>query len=461
MLEDFALAVGRPAMTMLSNARPRPTAGLVPGAVMAAVLMLMPTGRAAAQAKAVAAPASAASQPAGPTVRPEFATPMQAAQNLLGEGKASEALAKAEEASKLPALTAYETYVLERTRAAAGQRLGDVPLMMKSLEAALATGQTPPDEETALIEAMVSTAARQSDHATVLRWTRRYDELKGPNDAVRVVRIQSQLASGDTEAAKAALLARVEAADKAGQTLPEPHLRLLAGAQQQTKDPGLQRTFERLAAAYPRPEYWSDVVSFAARDPGLSDRAMLELYRLLRSTGSLKQGDLRDEMAQLSIRLGQPGEAQVVVEEGYAAGQLGTGAQAAAHQKLREQARRLAGADRNDRPAAEAAAQRAKDGNGLVDLGWAIVAGLAADAAPAAAEPGLALIEQGIAKGGLRRPTEARLHLAMAQLVAGRKDAARQTVAALATAPAAEGLAVPVRLWTMYLQAPAMLPPRQ
>lgn len=439
----------------------RLSTGLLLGATLSAALVVAPAGPARAQARAAAAPASAASQPAGPTVRPEFATPMQAAQQLLTEGKAQEALAKAEEAAKLPKLTPYETYALERTRAAAGQRLGDVALVMKSLEAALATGETPKADEIALLEAMVSTAGRQADHAAVLRWTRRYIELDGPNDAVRVVRIQSQLATGDAEGAKAALLARVEAADKAGQTLPEAQLRLLAGSQQQTKDPALARTLERLAAAYPRPEYWSDVVSYASRGAGLSDRAMLELYRLLRVTGNLKLGDLRDEMAQLSIRMGQPGEAQAVVEEAYAAGLMGTGAQAAAHGKLRDQARRLASADRNDRSSAEAAGLRAKDGNGLVDLGWAMIASLPSQPAAAAVEPGLALIEQGLAKGGLRRPTEARLHLAMAQLAAGRRDAARQTAAALSALAPAEGLAVPVRLWTMFIQAPQMLPPRQ
>jgi Tfp pilus assembly protein PilF len=70
-------------------------------------------------------------------------------------------------------------------------------------------------------------------------------------------------------------------------------------------------------------------------------------------------------------------------------------------------------------------------------------------------------MEQGIAKGGLRRPVEARLHLAMGQLAAGRKDAARQTLKALEAEAKADPMAVPVQLWTMFAQAPAMLPTRQ
>ena len=354
-------------------------------------------------------------------------------------------------------LTPYETYVVERTRAAVAQRRNDLPATMKALEAALATGQASKEDETRLAEAIVGLAHAVKDAQTVLRWAGRYIELDGPSDAVRLLRIQAQLDTGDVEGAKTALQARVEAADQAGRTLPEVQLRLLVGAQQRTKDPGLARTLERLAVAYPRPEYWLAVISPVTRDPALDDRALLNLFRLLRATNNLNRADLRDEMAQRAQRLGQPGEALAIVEEGFASGQFGTGAGAADQQKLREQLGRLAAVDRNDRPAAEAAARKAPDGNGLVDLGWALVASQPAGAAASALEPGLALIEQGIAKGGLRRPAEARLQLAIAQLAAGRKDAARQTLAA---ASATDGLAAVVRLWALWAQAPAMLPPR-
>jgi hypothetical protein len=49
----------------------------------------------------------------------------------------------------------------------------------------------------------------------------------------------------------------------------------------------------------------------------------------------------------------------------------------------------------------------------------------------------------------------------MAQIAAGRKDAARQTLQGLAGQPAPDGLATAVRLWTMFAAAPAMMPPRQ
>lgn len=433
-------------------------------AAIAALLVIAAPQTLAQKATAAEAPAGAASQPAGPTVRPEFAAPIQAAQALMNEGpgKGKEAMAKVVEAGALANLTPYETMVLERTRAAAAQRLGDGPGVLRALQAAFATGQVSQADEVSLTEAMVGIAAREKDHAQVMRWSQRYIDLKGPNDLVRVIRIQSQAASGDDAGAIAALNERVALADKAGQTLPEAQLRILLGLQQRTKDAGSTRTLERLAVNYPRPEYWLDLVVLASREPGLGDRAMLELYRLMRANGTLTLPDLITDMADHALRLGQPAEAMSVLEEGYLSGKLGTGAQAAEQGKLREQARKQAATELADRPAAETGARRAADGNGLVDLGWAMVAGLPAGSTPAQVEPGLALLESGVAKGGLRRTVEARLHLAMAQHAAGRKDAARQTLQSLASQAAAPGepMAAPIRLWGLFATTPAMLPAR-
>lgn len=410
----------------------------------------------------VAAPASAPAAESLRIVRPEFALALQPVQALLAEGKAAEALGRMAAVEAVPNRTPWETWVMERTRAAAAQQTNNTPVLLSSLDAALATDQAEPAEQLKLIEVMVNVASRAHDHARVIRWAKRYRELGGTQDGVSLMAIQAQAASGDSAGAQAAMLARVEAAEKAGQPVPESHLRMLLSLQFQAKDAGARQTLERLVRAYPRPEYWSDLVSVNARLPNLSDRALLELYRLLRATGNLKQADLRSEMAQLSLRQGFPAEAQAIVDEGYANGQLGKGAQAAEHNKLRDQIRRAAHADKADRPAAEAAAKKAADGTGLADLGWALVSAAAVDAPASAIEPGLALIEQGVAKGGLKRATEVRLHLGMAQLAAGRKDAARQTLSALTSQLSSnDPLADAVRAWSLLASAPAMLPPRQ
>jgi hypothetical protein len=419
-----------------------------------------------AQATAPAAPGTGASgTPAleinNRVVRPEVGVLLQAAQGLLQENKFAETLAKLNEAEAVPNRTPWETWIIERTRASAAQKAGNTALTIKSLDAALLTGQAEPAETLALIEALVSLSLRERDTTRAMRWANRYEELNGTNDAVRVMRIQAMADSGDEDGAKKAMGARVEEAAKAGRATPESHLRLLLSLQYRSKDPGSTLTLERLVNSYPRPEYWAELVSATSRAPNLSDRALLELYRLLRATGSKLTADMRAEMAFLSLRAGQPAEALVLVEEGYADGSLGTGSGAAEHGRLRDQARRAAAADQADRTAAEAAARRAADGTALADLGFAKVSALAPQAGAAEIEPGLMMIEQGVAKGGLKRPAEIRLHLAIAQLAAGRKDAAQQTLKDLMAQAANDPLAPAIRLWSMYAAAPALLPPRQ
>lgn len=432
--------------------------GLLPCTLL---VLAATTLSAAAQTPAPAAPAASAADLAPVRVlRPQIATPIHAAQALAGEGKGAEALARLAEADAVADRTPWETWVLERTRALAAQRAGNAALALTALEAALLTRQADPAEETRLVEVLVNLATAARDYPRVLRWAQRYDELQGPSDGVRVMRIQAQANSGDEAGAKAALLQRLAAADAQGRALPESHLRLLLGLQQRSKE-STAGTLERLVASYPRPEYWADLVGDAARTPGLTDRALLELFRLLRATRSLTTDDLFVEMAQLSLRAGQPGEAQAVLEEGYAAGLLGKGAQAAEHGRLREQARRAAAADKADRPAAEAAARRAADGTALVALGWSLVAAATSGAPAAEIEPGLALIEQGFAKGGLQRASEAQLHRGIAQLAAGRQDAAKGSLGELAGRSGGDALAPAIRLWSLYAQTPKLLPPRQ
>lgn len=441
-------------VTLLAGAALLAFAALVTG--LPAQAQMRTGATAAAAGAAASAPAAAAS---APLVKEAFAAPMRTAHTLIRESKATEALPLIAQAAAVPELTAYETMILERTRAAAAQKLGDNAMLLKALEAALATGKVERVDEIGLVESLVSLTADTKDHARVMRWSQRYMDLGGTNDAVAVARIQSQLSTGDDRGAQAALTARLDAADRERRTLPESHLRSLLSLQQKSKDAGSARTVERLATAYPRPEYWADLVVVAARDPALPDRTLMPLYRLLRSTGMLVKLDLADEMADLALRLGYPGETLSILDEAAAAAPAKPPSSAA--QTLRAQARRQSATEAADRPAAEAAARRAVDGSALVDLGWAMVTALPAGAAAPQVEPGLALMEEGVARGGLRRPAEARLQLGMAQLAAGRRDAARQTLSALAAQSPSDALAPAIRLWNQFVTAPPLMASRQ
>ena len=88
---------------------------------------------------------------------------------------------------------------------------------------------------------------------------------------------------------------------------------------------------------------------------------------------------------------------------------------------------------------AEKEAAAAKDGNALVAIGFSMATG-------GEAAKGIPLMQQGIAKGGLKRPEDARLHLGIAQVIAG--DAKAQ--ATLRGVTGADGTADLARLWSLY-----------
>ena len=88
---------------------------------------------------------------------------------------------------------------------------------------------------------------------------------------------------------------------------------------------------------------------------------------------------------------------------------------------------------------------KAKEGNAAVNLGLALSGAGLHDRA-------LALMTQGMAKGGLRRADDAQLHLAYAQWRAGKIDEAK---ASFAQVKGSDGTADLARLWLVYLNSPA------
>ena len=91
-----------------------------------------------------------------------------------------------------------------------------------------------------------------------------------------------------------------------------------------------------------------------------------------------------------------------------------------------------------DARAADAA--KARDGNALVQVGQVYVS-------MGQADKGVALIEQGIAKGGLRRPEDAKLRLGQAQLQAA--QAKSKAAATLRSVQGSDGAADIARLWIL------------
>lgn len=373
-------------------------------------------------------------------VRPEVGKPLQSAQELIKSGKYKDALAKVREADAVSGKSANESYLVERMRIAAASGAGDVETAARSFEALAASGKVSAADKARMAESIAGGYYRAKDYAKAMQWGQRYFKEGGSSGSMRTLLIQSQYLSGDFAGAARELTAEIQATEKNGTPPAQDRLNLLLNAAAQMKDSSATVfALERLVTYYPKKEYWVDLLSRMQRKPGFSDRLVLDTYRLSLATGSMSSAADFMEMGQLALQAGHEAEAKQVVDKGFASGVLGTGAEAERHKRLRDLVARKIEEAKAGQAAAEAEAASAKDGNALVKLGYATATG--GDTAK-----GLRLIQQGIAKGSLKRPEDAKLHLGIAQVLAGDPKAQ----ATLRSVGGADGTADLARLWSLY-----------
>jgi len=375
------------------------------------------------------------------TVRPEVGKPLQAAQDLIKAGKYKEALAKVRDADAIGGKNANESYLVERMRLAAASGAGDADQAARSFEAISASPKVAAADKVRMIESIAGSFYRAKDYAKAMQWSQRYFREGGTSAAIRTLLIQSQYLSGDFAGAAKELTVEIQGDEKAGTPPAEDRVKLLLNAALKLGDNNTYvYAVEKLVTYYPKKEYWVDLLSRLQRKPGFSDRLSLDTYRLSLATGSMSATNDYMEMAQLALQAGSPAEAKAVVDKGFATGALGSGAEAERHKRLRDLVDKRLAEDRAALPEAEKEALAAKDGNGLVAVGFNLVY---AGQVP----KGLQLMQQGIAKGGLKRPEDAKLHLAIAQLASGDTAKAQAT---LRSVGGADGTADLARLWSLH-----------
>jgi tetratricopeptide (TPR) repeat protein len=393
----------------------------------------------------VAPIASAQNQAPDPkeVFRAEVGKPLQAAEELIKTGKYAEAMVKIREAEQIPDRTPLEAYTIDRMRGIAAAELGDTPTAIKSFEAMIASGRSPQGEQLKLTETIAVMYFKARDYGNAVSWTQRYLKAGGTNPEMRMQLVRSLYLAEQYAAAATELRAMIDADDKAGTTPPLERLELLASCYVKVNDgPGYLYVLDKLLVYYPKKEYWADAIRRVQGKPGFPDYLQLDVLRLHEATGSLTNAAQYTTMAQLALKIGAPGEAKRIIDQGFAAGVLGKGPDADQQRKLRDAASKQVAEDEKifAQNAKDAAA--AKDGNGLMSVGYAMVSAGQFD-------KGIALMEQGLQKGGISRPEEARLHLAIAYLAAGQKAKA---IAAFKAVQGGDPTADLARLWLIHAQ---------
>ena len=374
---------------------------------------------------------------AADTVRPEVGKPLQEAQSLIKARKYKEALAKVNDADAAANKTAYENYLIEYMRLSAAMSGGEMNTAAKAYDALAASGKLGAAEKLKMMESIAGGYYRDKNWAKAIEWAQRYQRDGGTSAQMQTLLVQAQFQSGDKAGVAKELMAEIQADEKAGRAPPEDQLKLLMNASASLPEGGgYSFALERLVTYYPKKEYWAELIAGVQRKPGFSDRFSLDIYRLMLATGGMTKANDYMEMTQLALQAGLAAEAKAAIDKGFASGVLGTGPEADRQKRLRDLAVRKAEEAKAEMPAKEAEAMAEKDGTALVAVGFNL-------ATSGQAAKGVTLIEKGIAKGGLKRPEDAKLRLGQAMVLAGSPKAA----GVLRGVTGADGTADLARMW--------------
>jgi hypothetical protein len=375
-------------------------------------------------------------------VRPEVGKPLQQASELLKAGKAKEALAKVREADAIPGKTSAEQTTIDRMKGAAAQRAGDTATAIAAFESVYSRSSG--SEQAQMAEQVAYAYSQQKNNAKAAEWVAKARAAGGNSASLNQLAAYLQGSSGDYSQVFKDAQAQVAAAEKNGQRPGEDDLLRLADAAKRLNNNAVYSSaLEKLVLYYAKKDYWAAHLASLQRKPGFADRLALDVQRLKLANGLITKTDDYMELAQLALQAGFPSEAKAIVDKGYASGALGTGDQAARHQRLKdlvlksqaESAANLA------TQTAEAAAQ--KEGNDLVKVGTVY-------ASMGQADKAVELIEQGIAKGSLKRPDDAKLRLALA--MASTPKTKTKGLQTMRTVGGSDGTADVARLYAVVMQ---------
>ena len=112
-------------------------------------------------------------------LRPEIATPLQAAQELVRAGKFDEALARIREAEAVADRTPGEILAIDRMRGVAASGAGDIPTATRSFEAVVAAGGIDAADRARLTQALALLYFQSKDYPKAATWAARYLQENG------------------------------------------------------------------------------------------------------------------------------------------------------------------------------------------------------------------------------------------------------------------------------------------
>lgn len=385
------------------------------------------------------APASAASKN---TNSEKVAKLLVPAQEALKSKQYPTALAKIREAQALPDKTAFDVYTIHEFACQANIGAQNYAEAAKECEARLEDSAFMPEaDKAATIKTLFALNYQVKNYDKAIDFGQRAIKGGFATDENKTLLAQAYYLKGDWKNTLKTEDALVDAAIKAGQTPKEPQLALVLSSCVKLDDKVCQQhALERMVAYYPKPEHWKALLYNVQQQTSGNDANTLQTFRLMDEVGVLETPSDYNEMAQLALEAGSPGESQRVLEKGFAANVFTDQRAKDRNTRLLETVKKTAATDQAQLPKiekeAEAATAGAKNyGAGVAYLGYGQY------------DKSAEQISKGMTKGGLRNDAEAHLMLGIAQLKGGHKDDAVKSFKAVKGDAVLEQLA---NLWALH-----------
>jgi tetratricopeptide (TPR) repeat protein len=384
--------------------------------------------------------AAAATAPAKPTVSKALEKPFKAVQDAMTAKKWDDALAKLKEIEAVTTRTPYDTFAMNQFLSYTYRQLGQNAAAIAAYEAQVDSGFLAPEEADRIAKGVAQLYYQEKNYPKASEAGRKVIAAGKADDDMYTLVAQAEYLQKKYVEVIALLKPAAAATEARGQSPKESTLALLTDSYLKLKDDaGGKAALEEMVKYYPKTENWSMLLQ-VLHEENNSDIVMLNIYRLMRETGTLTAPNDINEMAQLAVKFGNPGESVSVLQESIAANRFSTTSDKSAADHQLQLSRNLADADRASLGKFETEAKAAKTGEGDVRLGQAQLSYEQYDKA-------LEALQRGIAKGGLRNADEAQIMLGITLLRLGRKD---EAAAAFSAAKGADPkLGVLARLWAL------------
>jgi hypothetical protein len=283
---------------------------------------------------------------------------------------------------------------------------------------------------------------QNKNYAESSQWAQRYFKEGGGDIQIRRILSQSYFFNSDFVNAARELQAEMLFSERNGRVLEEDRFQLLLKCYASLNDNNAQAwILEKMVSSYPKKTYWTSLLTLTQRRPDFRKNLSLDVQRLRLVTGALSEPLDYFEMAQNALNQGFGFEAKLVLDHGIGHKILSQSLESTVYLQLRSEINRKIEDEKKMLSKAESELPTSANALSLMNFGLTLVQ-------IGEADRGLVLMEKAISRvGPTERPQDARLHLGIAYLKAGKKTKALDVFSSVSGVHGSADLA---RLWATY-----------